>query len=188
MKYISLVYLFRFTFHIWQTRPEFWIFVTTLSINCSVSMMILLLNPGVIDVLHQVLLHLLGWEEQGHPWLWVPWVLSLLWHKRAGVSNTSDLILDFEWTSLEARERERERATLYLTLLSSHCQGVLFFVWLVAPPASLSPQPGDGWHSSPPAPPPPRLDTVSPVWQGPGNLPAPHSASWRVWCRAGQCQ
>ena len=114
MKYISLVYLFRFTFHIWQTRPEFWIFVTTLSINCSVSMMILLLNPGVIDVLHQVLLHLLGWEEQGHPWLWVPWVLSLLWHKRAGVSNTSDLILDFEWTSLEARERERERALHYI--------------------------------------------------------------------------
>ena len=43
--------------------------------------------------------------------------LSLLWHKRAGVSNTSDMILDFEWTSLEARERERDHATLYLTLL-----------------------------------------------------------------------
>ena len=58
---------------------------------------------------------------------WVPWALSLLWHKRAGVSNTSDLILDFEWTSLEARERERERERYIISdpPLSYHISSIL---------------------------------------------------------------
>ena len=45
--------------------------------------------------------------------LWVP-LSVFLWHKRAGVSNTSHLISDLKWTSLEVRERERERELHYI--------------------------------------------------------------------------
>ena len=62
------------------------------------------ISPVILSdrVVHSPLLHS-HWprlcSDRLRSWCLLP-LAGSLWHKRAGVSNTSDLISDFEWTSL----------------------------------------------------------------------------------------